>query len=126
MIIGIKDEIKLIGISIIACCAVFVCTLFLNYNIDLATIEDKILTEAGIAMYNAQVSMGKVTVTVTCKELHRYARQRAWNIKSSRLFQFKNRKTLLGVWFKRVDWMFLGLCFSIPLFAYLLRSTERR
>lgn len=65
MIIGIKDEIKLIGISIIACCAVFVCTLFLNYNIDLATIEDKILTEAGIAMYNAQVSMGKVTVTVT-------------------------------------------------------------
>ena len=65
MIIGIKDEIKLIGISIIACCAVFVCILFLNYNIDLATIEDKILTEAGIAMYNAQVSMGKVTVTVT-------------------------------------------------------------
>ena len=40
MIIGIKDEIKLIGISIIACCAVFVCTLFLNYNIDLATATD--------------------------------------------------------------------------------------
>lgn len=65
MVIGIKDAIKLIGISMIACCAVFVCTLFLNYNIDLAAIEDKILTEAGIAMYHAQVSMGKVTVAVT-------------------------------------------------------------
>ena len=65
MVIGIKDAVKLIGISIISCCAVFVCTLFLNYNIDLVAIEDKILTEAGIAMYNAQVSMGKVTAAVT-------------------------------------------------------------
>lgn len=65
MVIGVKDAIKLIGISIIACCAVFVCTLFLNYNIDLVFIEDKILTDAGIAMYNAQVSMGTVTAAVT-------------------------------------------------------------
>lgn len=65
MVIGIKDTIKLIGISVIACCAVFVCTLFLNYNIDLASVEDKILTEAGITMYHALVSMGKVTAAVT-------------------------------------------------------------
>ncbi len=65
MIIGMKDLIKLIGISIIACCAVFVCTLFLNYNIDITGLEGKIATEAGIAMYNAQVSMGKVTAAVT-------------------------------------------------------------
>ncbi len=65
MIIGIKDVAKLFGISIIACCAVFVCTLFLNYNIDLSTIENDITTQAGIAMYNAQVSMGKVTTAVT-------------------------------------------------------------
>lgn len=65
MVIGIKEEIKLIGISIIACCAVFVCTLFLNYMIDLAAIEDEMLTEAGRAMYTAQVSMGRVTVAVT-------------------------------------------------------------
>ena len=65
MIIGIKDTLKLFGISIIACCAVFVCTLFLNYNIDLVSIENEITTEAGILMYNAQVSMGKVTATVT-------------------------------------------------------------
>lgn len=65
MIIGLKDTTKLAGISIIACCAVFVCTLFLNYNIDLAAIEDAILSEAGIVMYQAQVSMGKVTAAVT-------------------------------------------------------------
>lgn len=65
MVVGIKDAAKLIGISIVACCAVFVCTLFLNYNIDLIAIEDQIVTEAGIAMYNAQVSMGKVTAAVT-------------------------------------------------------------
>ena len=35
MVVGIKDTVKLIGISIIACCTVFVCTLFLNYNIDI-------------------------------------------------------------------------------------------
>lgn len=65
MLVGIKDLVKLTGISIIACCAVFVCTLFLSYNIDLAAIENQINTEAGIAMYNAQVSMGKVTALVT-------------------------------------------------------------
>lgn len=63
--IGLKDAVKLLGISIIACCAVFVCTLFLNYNIDLVTIENGITTEAGVAMYNAQVSMGKVVAVVT-------------------------------------------------------------
>lgn len=65
MIVGIKDVAKLFGISIISCCAVFVCTLFLNYNIDLSTIENDITTQASIAMYNAQVSMGKVTTAVT-------------------------------------------------------------
>ena len=38
MIIGSKDIVKLFSISIVTCCAVFVCTLFLNYNIDLAAI----------------------------------------------------------------------------------------
>ena len=65
MVVGIKDSAKLIGISIIACCAVFVCTLFLNYNIDIISIKDDITSEAGIAIYNAQVSMGKVTSAVS-------------------------------------------------------------
>ena len=63
--IRLKDTVKLFGITIIACCAVFVCTLFLSYNIDLAAIKDVITTEAGMAMYNAQVLMGKVIAAVS-------------------------------------------------------------
>ena len=65
MVIGIKDAVKLIGISVIACCSVFVCTLFLNYNMDVVSVRDQIATEAGRAMYEAQISMGKVTCIVT-------------------------------------------------------------
>ena len=65
MVIRLKDTAKLFGITIIACCAVFVCTLFLSYNIDLAAIKDVITTEAGMAMYNAQVLMGKVIAAVS-------------------------------------------------------------
>ena len=65
MIVGMKDTVKLIGISVIAGCAVFVCTLFLNYNIDLAAMKGEITTEAGMAMYQAQVSTGKVVASVS-------------------------------------------------------------
>ena len=65
MVIGMKDALKLIGISIIACCAVFVCTLFLSYNIDIAALKGEITTEVGMAMYQAQVSTGKVVATVS-------------------------------------------------------------
>ena len=65
MVIRLKDTVKLFGITIIACCAVFVCTLFLSYNIDLAAIKDEISTEAGMVMYNAQVLMGRVIAAVS-------------------------------------------------------------
>ncbi len=65
MPIGLKDAAKLFGITIIACCAVFVCTLFLSYNIDLAAIKDEITSDAGQAMYNAQVLMGRVIAGVS-------------------------------------------------------------
>ncbi len=65
MVIRLKDTVKLFGITIIACCAVFVCTLFLSYNIDLAAIKDEITTEAGTVMYNAQVLMGRVIAGVS-------------------------------------------------------------
>lgn len=45
MIISIKDSVKLIGIMIIAGCAVFVCTLFLNFNMDIVGIRDEITSE---------------------------------------------------------------------------------
>ena len=38
MVVGIKDAAKLIGISIICCCAVLVCSLFLNYYLDILQI----------------------------------------------------------------------------------------
>lgn len=65
MIIGFKDVAKLFGISIVACCAVFVCTLFLSYNIDIAAIKNEITTEEGLLTYNAQVTMGKVIAAVS-------------------------------------------------------------
>ncbi len=65
MIVGMKDALKLIGISVIACCAVFVCTLFLNYNIDIAAMKNEITAAGGVAMYNAVVSTGKVVAAVS-------------------------------------------------------------
>ena len=65
MLIGPKNICKLFGISVIACCAVFVCTLFLSYNIDLAAVSDRIATPAGQAMYDAQVTMGRVVAAVS-------------------------------------------------------------
>ncbi len=65
MIIGIKDATKLIGITIIACCVVFVCAIFLNFNIDIAAMKDEITTASGAAMYDAIVSTGKVVAAVS-------------------------------------------------------------
>lgn len=60
MIVGIKDLKKLIAISIVAACAVFVCTLFLNYNIDIVSIKDEIATPQGEIVYEAQKLAGKM------------------------------------------------------------------
>lgn len=65
MLIGIKDVAKLFAISIVTCCAVFVCALFLNYNVDIVGIKDEIATEQGMIMYDAQVATGKVVIGVT-------------------------------------------------------------
>lgn len=65
MVVGVKDACKLLGITIVACCAVFVCTLFLNYQLDIVTIRDQIATAEGMALYTAQVSMGKATCAVS-------------------------------------------------------------
>ncbi len=63
--IRFKDTAKLFGIAILACCAVFVCTLFLSYNIDLAAIKAEITSEAKMAMYHAQVLMGRMIAGVS-------------------------------------------------------------
>ena len=65
MVVGIKDAAKLIGISIISCCAVLVCTMFLNFNLDIAGIKSDITSPQVMAFYDAQVSSGKVISLVS-------------------------------------------------------------
>ena len=65
MIVGIKNASKLIVISIIACCAVLVCTMFLNFYFDVRLIESEITSELSMVFYNAQVSTAKVVCFVS-------------------------------------------------------------
>lgn len=65
MVVGIKDSLKLVGVSVICFCAVLVCAMFLNYNADLVGIEALIDNAASQAMYDAQVLTSKVVVAVT-------------------------------------------------------------
>ena len=65
MLVGIKNASKLIGLSIIACCAVLVCTMFVNFYFDVRLIESEITSELSIVFYNAQVSTAKVVCLVS-------------------------------------------------------------
>ena len=64
MAVGIKDTFKMIGIIIISACAVFVCALFLNYNLDLGGVEP-LITEQTRPLYDALVMTGKVVSAVS-------------------------------------------------------------
>lgn len=64
MIVGVRDSIKLIGISIIGFCAVLVCTMFLNFHIDI--VQAKHLVEAyAMTFYEAQVLTAKLVVIIS-------------------------------------------------------------
>ena len=65
MVVGIKDAAKLLGISIISCCAVLVCTMFLNYYIDIVSIKEQITMPQVMVFYEAQVSTAKVVCMVS-------------------------------------------------------------
>ncbi len=65
MVVGIKDASKLIGISIISFCAVLVCTMFLNFYIDICQIKDIIASHQAMIFYDAQVSTAKVVCAVS-------------------------------------------------------------
>ncbi len=65
MLIGIKDTAKLIGVSIISCCAVLVCTMFLNFYFDVQLIKSEITSELSMVFYDAQVSTAKVVCLVS-------------------------------------------------------------
>lgn len=65
MLIGIKNASRLVGISVIVFCAVFVCTLFLNFYLDVRSVESEITSEASMIFYTAQVSTAKVVCLVS-------------------------------------------------------------
>ncbi len=65
MVIHPKNAVKLFGVLIMCACAVLVCTLFLNSNIDLARIEDQITGPEMATIYNLTVSSGNMTCAVT-------------------------------------------------------------
>lgn len=65
MLIGIKNASKLIGISIISCCAVLICTMFLNFYLDVQSIKNEITSELSMIFYHAQVSTVKVVCLVS-------------------------------------------------------------
>lgn len=65
MIVKAKDAAKLIGISIIACCAVLVCTMFLNFYMDISAIRGQITSPQDILFYEAQVSTSQVVCMVS-------------------------------------------------------------
>lgn len=65
MLVTIKDVAKLVGITIIVCCAVLVCTMFLNYNIDIGGISNQLTSQETVVFYEAQVSMSKLVCIVS-------------------------------------------------------------
>lgn len=65
MVVGIKDAAKLVGISVIACCAVLVCTMFWNFQMDLAGIKEDIVLEQAMLLYEAQAMNAKVVCFVS-------------------------------------------------------------
>ena len=64
MIVSLKDSLKLIAISVICCCAVFVCTFFINYYVDAVAIKD-LVAEEMFDLYNAQLATAKISCALS-------------------------------------------------------------
>jgi len=65
MIIRLRDSAKLLGIVIMCACAVLVCTLFLNSNIDMVRIKNQITDPEMMIIYDLTVSSSNMTCAVT-------------------------------------------------------------
>lgn len=63
MIIGIKDVLKLFGISIVCFCAVFVCTFFLNFYLDASSLSN--VAEEAQMLYKAQLATARFTCGIS-------------------------------------------------------------
>ena len=53
MIVSFKDIYKMIGMLLVSLCAVLISAMFLNYYIDLATIENLITADISRILYEA-------------------------------------------------------------------------
>lgn len=65
MLIGIKDIFRFFGIIVVSCCAVCVCTFFLNFYIDAQSIESSITDENTMILFNAQMATAKFTCAIS-------------------------------------------------------------
>lgn len=65
MIVSFKDSVKFFAVSIMACCAVFVCNMFLNYTIDFNAIGDLVSGDQMEIAYKAVSSNNKVVCLVS-------------------------------------------------------------
>ena len=65
MVISLNDAAKLVGIAIIVFCAVLVCTMFVNFYLDVRSVEDMIGDPAAEMFYRAQLSTAKVVCGVS-------------------------------------------------------------
>ena len=64
MIVGLRDGIKLVGISLVCFCAVFVCTFMLNFYTDVQAVEYAV-TDAMRPLYDAQLATAQFSSAVS-------------------------------------------------------------
>lgn len=64
MVISFKSAFKLVGISIVCFCAVFVCTFFLNFYLDVLPLQNEV-AESMLPLYEAQLATAKMCCGVT-------------------------------------------------------------
>lgn len=64
MTISLKDCVKLTGIVIVCFCAVFVCTFFLSFYLDVLPLRDSVTAET-LPLYDAQIATAQMCCAVT-------------------------------------------------------------
>lgn len=64
MIVSSKDGVKLVGISVVCFCAVFVCTFMLNFYLDVIPLRNEV-PEEFLPLYKAQLATAQFTSAIT-------------------------------------------------------------
>ncbi len=65
MMIGYKTAAKQVTVAVIVFCAVLVCTMFLQFDIDLASVKEQVEGETALVFYEAQSMTSKVVCLCT-------------------------------------------------------------